>query len=62
MDQTIVEIQGPKETVQRSSENQKPDSTVVPRVCSRGRKLKRPSYLKDYKNMLLKNKGKFDVK
>ena len=47
MNQTTVESQVPKGTVQRHSENQRPESTV-PRVSSRGRTLKRPSYLKDY--------------
>ena len=47
MNQTTVESQIPKETVQRPSENQRPENTV-PRVSSRGRTLKRPSYLKDY--------------
>ena len=47
MNQTTVESQAHKETVQRPSENQRPASTV-PRVSSRGRTLQRPSYLKDY--------------
>ena len=45
MDQTTVESQDPKEALQRPLESQRPECTVGPSVSSRGRILKRPSYL-----------------